>query len=96
MMSMPYTPILATLALQRTFEFGTTVILVGIGVLLLEPLRENWFTDEEGKGLGSTLVDPLVENVLDPVEAAAPLPEEVCPMPAQADSVRVAASVRSR
>lgn len=45
--------ILATLALQRTFEFGTTVLLVGIGVLLLEPLRQYWPYFTVGIVLGS-------------------------------------------
>jgi uncharacterized membrane protein YbhN (UPF0104 family) len=34
--------ILATLALQRTFEFGTTVLLLGGGALLLAPFRPFW------------------------------------------------------
>ncbi len=34
--------ILATLALQRAFEFATTVLLLGGGALLLTPLRPFW------------------------------------------------------
>ncbi|MCH9038286.1 MAG: flippase-like domain-containing protein [Chloroflexi bacterium] len=45
--------ILATLALQRTFEFGTTVLIMGIGVLLLEPLRPYWPYFTVGITLGS-------------------------------------------
>jgi chromosome segregation ATPase len=44
-------------------------LVSGINTLLLEPLREKWFSDEEGKGVGGTFVDPLIENVLDPLEA---------------------------
>ena len=45
--------ILATLALQRTFEFGTTVLILGVGVLLLEPLRPYWPYFTAGTALGS-------------------------------------------
>jgi hypothetical protein len=57
--------------LQGVVKLVTSVddLVEGINTRLLEPLRENWFADEEGKGLGATLVDPLVEHVLDPVEA---------------------------
>ena len=34
--------VLATLALQRTFEFGTTVLLLGIGAMFLPPFRPFW------------------------------------------------------
>jgi hypothetical protein len=44
-------------------------LVEGINTHLLEPLREGWFSDEEGKGLRGLLVDPLVEHVLDPAEA---------------------------
>lgn len=43
-------------------------LVEGINTALLEPLREQWFSDEDGKGVGGTFVDPLVVNVLDPVE----------------------------
>ena len=45
--------ILATLALQRTFEFATTVLIVGFGVLALEPLHPYWPYFAVGTGLGS-------------------------------------------
>jgi hypothetical protein len=41
----------------------------GINSRLIVPLQEDWFSDEEARGLGGTLVDPLVEHVLDPLEA---------------------------
>jgi hypothetical protein len=41
----------------------------GINTRLLDPLQENWFSDEEEMGLGSSLINPLVEHVLDPLEA---------------------------
>jgi hypothetical protein len=43
-------------------------LVAGINSHLLEPLRENWFSAQEGQGLGATLVDPLVAHVLDPLE----------------------------
>ncbi len=45
--------ILATLALQRTFEFATTVLIIGFGVLALEPLHPYWPYFAAGTGLGS-------------------------------------------
>lgn len=44
-------------------------LVQGINTRLLEPMRQNWFADEDGQGLGSTLVNPLVEHVLDPLES---------------------------
>jgi gas vesicle protein len=44
-------------------------LVEGINAVLLEPLREQWFSEEEGKGVGGSFVDPLIENVLNPVEA---------------------------
>jgi hypothetical protein len=48
---------------------GVDELVSGINTSLLEPLREKWFSDEEGKGVGGTFVDPLIANVLDPLEA---------------------------
>ncbi len=42
-------------------------LIEGINDRILEPLRQNWFADEEG--VDATLFDPLVEKVLDPLEA---------------------------
>jgi hypothetical protein len=44
-------------------------LINGINTQILGPLRENWFATDEGKGVGETLVTPLVDNVLDPLEA---------------------------
>lgn len=44
-------------------------LIEGINTTILEPLRENWFSSEDGKGMGAILIDPLVENILDPLEA---------------------------
>jgi hypothetical protein len=35
----------------------------------LEPLRADWFSAEDGEGLGAALIDPLIEHVLDPLES---------------------------
>lgn len=44
-------------------------LVEGINTSVLEPLRERWFSGEEGEGVGGRLVDPLVERILDPLEA---------------------------
>jgi hypothetical protein len=44
-------------------------LILGINDHVLEPLREKWFSTEEDKGVGATLIGPLRENVLDPLEA---------------------------
>lgn len=44
-------------------------LVAGINENILEPLRTNWFSAEDGEGLGAALVNPLVENLLDPLEA---------------------------
>jgi hypothetical protein len=41
----------------------------GVNTNLLEPLRRDWFSEEEGKGLKASLVDPIVTKLLDPLEA---------------------------
>lgn len=43
-------------------------LIASINSRLLEPLREKWFSTEEGKGVEATLFDPLVEHILDPLE----------------------------
>ena len=57
--------------LDGLVEVVTSVddIVVDINTKVLEPLREQWFSTEDGKGLASALIDPLVEQVLDPLEA---------------------------
>lgn len=41
----------------------------GINTRLLEPLRRDWFSEEEGKGLKAGLIEPIVTGLLDPLEA---------------------------
>jgi hypothetical protein len=48
---------------------GLDDLILGINAHVLEPLREKWFSTEEDKGVGATLITPLVEHVLDPLEA---------------------------
>lgn len=44
-------------------------LVLGINSRLLEPLHDNWFSEEDGKGIGAFFVDPLVDHILDPLEA---------------------------
>ncbi len=44
-------------------------LVEGINTGLLEPLRETWFSSQEGKGVAGTFADPLVEHLLDPLQA---------------------------
>jgi hypothetical protein len=44
-------------------------LIEGINTHLLEPLEEKWFSEEDGKGVGGTFLDPLVNNVFDPLQA---------------------------
>jgi len=48
---------------------GVDELIEGINTHLLEPLRQKWFSTEKGQGVNGALVDPLVEHVLDPLEA---------------------------
>ena len=41
----------------------------GINTRLLERLRQDWFSEEEGKGLKARLIEPFVTKLLDPLEA---------------------------
>jgi hypothetical protein len=47
---------------------GVDDLIEGINSRVLEPLHEKWFSSEDGKGLGTSLVNPLVEQILDPLE----------------------------
>jgi len=44
-------------------------LVKGINSQILEPLRQQWFASEEGQGMGATFMNPLVEHILDPLEA---------------------------
>jgi hypothetical protein len=48
---------------------GIPELVEGINTHLLEPLRQDWFSTEEGKGLDDALLKPLAERVFDPLEA---------------------------
>lgn len=58
-------------ALEGLVALVTSVdeLVMGINTFLLEPLRDKWFSEEEGKGVRGTFFDPLIENVLDPLGA---------------------------
>jgi hypothetical protein len=54
---------------------GFVRLVTSVDDLILEantkvfvPLRENWFSTEDGQGIGGTLLVPLVTHVLDPLE----------------------------
>jgi hypothetical protein len=40
-----------------------------INARLLEPLRRDWFSEEEDRGIKGGLIDPMVTKLLDPLEA---------------------------
>jgi gas vesicle protein len=44
-------------------------LVAGVNSQLLEPMRTKWFSGEEGEGIGTFFVDPVVERILDPLEA---------------------------
>jgi len=48
---------------------GIPELIEGINTHLLEPLRQDWFSTEDGKGVDEVLFKPLVEHVFDPLEA---------------------------
>ncbi len=52
-----------------TLVTGLDDLLEGFNAYVLEPLRETWFSTEEGEGVEATLLTPLVVHVLDPLEA---------------------------
>jgi hypothetical protein len=43
-------------------------LVEGINTRLLEPLRKNWFSDDEADGMSGSFLDPLVDKILDPLE----------------------------
>jgi hypothetical protein len=47
---------------------GVDELIAGINTHLLEPLRETWFSADGGQGIQASLLDPLVEHILDPLE----------------------------
>jgi len=59
------------ITLDRIDDIVTSIpqAVEGINTKLLEPLRRDWFSEEEGKGLKGGLIDPIVTRLLDPLEA---------------------------
>jgi hypothetical protein len=57
--------------LDRIDDIVTSIpeAIEGLNTKLLEPLRRDWFSEEEGKGLKAGLIDPIVTGLLDPLEA---------------------------
>ena len=57
--------------LDRIDDIVTSIpeAVEGINAKLLEPLRRDWFSEEEGKGLKAGVIDPIVTGLLDPLEA---------------------------
>ena len=43
-------------------------LVEGINTKLLEPLRQNWFSDEDDEGMSGTFLVPLVDKVLNPLQ----------------------------
>jgi hypothetical protein len=43
-------------------------LVESINTKLLEPLRQDWFSDEEDEGVSGSFLDPLVVKILDPLE----------------------------
>jgi hypothetical protein len=43
--------------------------IANINVQILTPLRDDWFSDDPGKGLKGGLIEPIVTKLLDPLEA---------------------------
>ena len=48
---------------------GADTLVREIDARFLEPVEERWFSTENGRGLGAAFLDPLVDKVLDPLEA---------------------------
>jgi hypothetical protein len=57
--------------LDRIGEIVTTIpqAVADINVKILTPLRDEWFTDQPGKGLKGGLIEPIITRLLDPLEA---------------------------
>lgn len=58
-----------TLAWLAALVTSVDELVEGINSGFLEPLRKRWFSEEQGEGIGGTFVDPLIENILDPLGA---------------------------
>ena len=48
---------------------GIPQAVADINVKILTPLRDDWFSDQPGKGLKGGLIEPIIARLLDPLEA---------------------------
>lgn len=48
---------------------GVDDLIASTNTTVLTPLRQNWFSSEEGEGLGSATITPLIQKVMDPLES---------------------------
>ena len=48
---------------------GIDDLIANTNTTVLTPLRQNWFSSKEGEGLGSAIITPLVQKVMDPLES---------------------------
>ena len=48
---------------------GVDDLIGDINENLFEPMRENWFADDGRAGITASLINPLIEHILDPLEA---------------------------
>jgi len=57
--------------LDRIGEIVTTIpqAVADINVKIVTPLRDEWFTDQPGKGLKGGLIEPIISHLLDPLES---------------------------
>jgi len=57
--------------LDRIGDLVTNIpeAIEGIKTRLLERLRQDWFSEEEGRGIKGGLIDPIVTKLLDPLQA---------------------------
>jgi hypothetical protein len=58
-------------ALDRINDLISSIpqLIENLNLNILIPLREEWFSDEKGKGLTAWLIEPLITRLLDPIEA---------------------------
>jgi hypothetical protein len=57
--------------LDRLGDLVTSIpeTIEGINTRLLQRLRQDWFSEEQGKGLKRGLIEPIVTKLLDPLQA---------------------------
>jgi hypothetical protein len=47
---------------------GVDDLIEGVNTHVLEPMSQEWFSEDDGQGIGAALVAPLVKHVLDPLQ----------------------------